>query len=67
MPSRKNESDDADILWGVAAIARHIRRSKRQTFYLIQTRRIPVDYLGPRTITASKSKLDARLKGDAAS
>jgi hypothetical protein len=65
MTATQNESD-GDILWGVAAIAHYIKRSKRQTHYLISKRRIPVEKPGPKTITGSKSKISAALKGDVA-
>ena len=47
MPRNQNRSDDDDdLLWGVSAIGRHIRRPKRQTQYLIDKKRIPVKRLG---------------------
>jgi hypothetical protein len=61
----KNESSD-DVLWGAAAIARYIKRSKRQVYFLIQQKRIPVKKIGPKTIVASKSGIDAALKGGGA-
>jgi hypothetical protein len=50
-----------DILWGCAAIARYIRRSERQTYYLAATGAIPTRKLGPRTLVARKSELDRAL------
>ena len=41
-----------DLLWGVPAIADHINRTVRQTYYLIENDLIPVTKLGPRTIVA---------------
>jgi len=51
------------LLWGVKAIARHIRRSKRQVGYLISMGRIPVERVGSKTIVGSKTKISAALKG----
>jgi hypothetical protein len=60
----KHYNDDAladDLLWGAAAIADHIRRDIRQTYYLIAARKIPAKKLGARVIVARKSELDRAL------
>lgn len=60
---RKDEPQSSnDLLWGAEAIADHIGRSKRQTYYLIEIEAIPVKHLGPRTIVGSRSEIDASLK-----
>ena len=65
MPRNRNQSDDDhDLLWGVSAIANHIRRPKRQAQYLIDKKRIPVKHVGPKMIVGSKTKIDASLKSD---
>ena len=51
-----------DLLWGIPAIAKHVRRSVRQTSYLIETKALPVKKLGRRIICARKSELDATLR-----
>jgi hypothetical protein len=37
------------VLWGMPAIAKHIKRSKRQVSYLIEKKKIRVDWIGPKT------------------
>jgi hypothetical protein len=65
MPRNRNQSDDDhDLLWGVSAIADHIRLPKRQTQYLIDKQRIPVKHLGPKTIVGSRTKINTALKSD---
>jgi hypothetical protein len=59
---RPNQQDNSsDRLWGGSAIAGHIGRTLRATYYLIETGKIPVTKLGPKTITASKRKIDRAL------
>ena len=53
---------DGDLLWGIAAIARYIGRSQRQTYYLVARGAVPAKKLGARTIAARKSEIDAVLK-----
>jgi hypothetical protein len=55
---------DDDVLWGVAAIAGYIRRTERQTYYLISKKAIPAKKLGARTIIARKSEIDTTLASD---
>jgi hypothetical protein len=50
-----------DLIWGVSAIAAHIKRTERQTYYLISKKKIPAKHLGPKTIVARKSQLDRAL------
>jgi hypothetical protein len=50
-----------DLLWGVAEIARHLRRSERQCYYLISRGQLPATKLGPRTIVARRSELASAL------
>jgi hypothetical protein len=56
-----DEALSSDVLWGIIAIARYLGRSPRQTAYLIEKGEIPVKRLGPRTIAARKSELDALI------
>lgn len=35
-----------DLIWGASAIAAEIKRTPRQTFYLLQTGKIPARKLG---------------------
>lgn len=63
MPRAKQPQEPSgDLLWGAKAIAEHIRRSKRQTYYLIENELIPFKRVGPKTIVGSRSQLDAHLK-----
>jgi hypothetical protein len=57
----QHEATDADLLWGVASIARHINQPIRKTRYLIQLDAIPTKKLGARIIVASKRALDQAL------
>jgi hypothetical protein len=50
-----------DVLWGVPAIARYLKREKHQVRYLIRRGALRVKKLGPRTIMARKSELDRDL------
>ena len=58
-----NEFDD--LLWGVDAIAAYIKRSHRQVYHLIQSKKIPTQKVGA-IHTARKSALRARLLGEEA-
>jgi len=53
-----------DLLWGLSAIAKHIERTVRQTQYLVETDKIPVERLGPKLIVGSRQKIDSHLRGD---
>jgi hypothetical protein len=37
-----------DLIWGVTAIAREINRNNRQTFHLLENRRVPASKIGGR-------------------
>ena len=64
MSQQKQQQPSGDLLWGVEAIADHIRRTKRQTQYLIENDKIPVKHVGPKTIVGSRTKIDASLKSE---
>ena len=47
--SRENQPQPSgDLLWGAEAIANYIKRSKRQTYYLIENEMIPIKRSGRR-------------------
>lgn len=48
----------SDLIWGVAAIADEINRSRRQTFYLLDNARLPAQKIGGRWCS-SRSALRA--------
>jgi hypothetical protein len=63
----QNEHDSAlanDALWGVEAIAKHIKRSVRETRYLISAKAVPVQKLSHRVILGRKSVIDKALAGE---
>ncbi len=64
MPKDQSQQSSGDLLWGAAAIAGHIKRSLRQTYYLIEQEKLPVKKLGPRTIVGSRAEIDASLKSE---
>jgi hypothetical protein len=53
-----------DLLWGVEAIAAYIGRNIRQTYYLVQTKKIPAQKSGALWV-ARKSVIDRALTGGA--
>jgi len=58
-----NEADPAgDLLWGVNEISRFIRRSRRQTYYLIDRGVIPVRRLSHKVIAGSRAEIRAVFK-----
>jgi hypothetical protein len=57
----KPHDGEGDLLWGAKAIADHLRISLERARYLIRTQRIPVARLGPKTIIASRRRLDRAL------
>lgn len=57
--------EDHDIIWGCDAIAREINRSRRQTFYLLETGRIPAQRVG-RLWCASRQALRRHFGSTAA-
>jgi hypothetical protein len=60
------ESEAPDLVWGCAAIAAVIHRNQRQTFYLLESGRLPARKVG-RLWAASRKKLLAAITGDQAS
>jgi hypothetical protein len=50
-----------DFIWGVDGIAKVINRTRRQTQHLIDTGVIEVVKLNPKTIVASRAKLNQRF------
>jgi hypothetical protein len=48
--------DEAEVLWGASAIAEAINANVRQTYYLLETRRIPARKVG-KVWTATRSRL----------
>ena len=57
-PNNKLSVAFDDVLWGVDQIAREIKRSRRQTQYLIDTGKIEVVRLAPKTIITTRAKLN---------
>lgn len=49
-------SDDLDLVWGLAGIAKVIGRTVRQTHYMLQTGRLPAKQVGNRWV-AKRSAL----------
>ena len=66
MPQDEQPQPSRAYLWGIRAIASYIRRTERQTQYLIGQNRLRVRRVGPKTIVADPAELDADLKSDAA-
>jgi hypothetical protein len=54
---------EQDLLWGVTAIARYIGRSNRQTYYLLQTNKIPAQKVGV-VWMGRRSVIGAALSGE---
>jgi len=60
------EAESNDAIWGVAAIAKEINRNERQTYYLLQNKKLPAKKVGA-IWQSSRWKLRAFFaKGDAA-
>jgi hypothetical protein len=59
---RQSQQSDSDFLWGAQAIADYIHAPKRRAQYLIETGRIRVSRIGPKTILGRRSEIDADLK-----
>jgi hypothetical protein len=59
------ESADSldDVLWGAEAIAAFIKREPRQTYYLLQSKKLPATKIGSQWVS-SRRKLRARLLGE---
>jgi hypothetical protein len=60
-----SSTDDDDIVWEVAEIAKEIKRTARQTYHLLNTGQLPARKVGGRWV-GSRKKLRAYLVGDAA-
>jgi hypothetical protein len=56
------EAKDDDLLWGVEAIAAYIGRNTRQTYYLVQTKKIPAQKVGAIWV-GRRSIIDRALPG----
>jgi hypothetical protein len=50
-----------DLLWGTQAIADYLGKSLTETQYLVRIKAIPVGRLGPKTIIASKRRLQKHI------
>ena len=59
----ENSDETSDIVWSATAIAAVIRRSERQTFYLLENGALPAKRVGGRWV-ASRKKLLAAVIGD---
>jgi hypothetical protein len=46
-----------DLVWGADAIAQVIGVNREKVYYLMRTGRIPVSRINPRTLVASRRKL----------
>jgi hypothetical protein len=53
----------SDILWGIPEIADYIRRTKRETDYLVQQKIVPTRKHSHKCITGSKRKIRLALQG----
>jgi hypothetical protein len=47
-PANHRREDPIDVIWGIAEIAKVIRRSERQTYHLVATGKLPVKKFGAR-------------------
>jgi hypothetical protein len=48
LPQNDNKALMDELLWGVSAISKEINRTPRQTFYLLETGRLPAQKFGRR-------------------
>lgn len=60
---RKPQDHDSDIVWGARAIGEVINRSPRQTYHLLENKRLPARY-DDGMYSASKRKLLAHVAGE---
>jgi hypothetical protein len=51
-----------DLLWGCGPIAKHIKRSVRATFHLLQAGRLDAEKIGGNWVS-TKSRLNAQFQG----
>ncbi|WP_245468424.1 DNA-binding protein [Mesorhizobium sp. M1E.F.Ca.ET.063.01.1.1] len=65
MTERVN-SQAIDLVWGAKAIGLEINRSPRQTYWLLESGRVPAKKIGDQWV-AERGKLRAALVGEAAS
>jgi hypothetical protein len=63
-PRAEREALADDLVWGVPAIAAEIRKTPRQTYYLIGKGTLPVKKLGARTYAALRSELRRRFQAE---
>lgn len=59
---KHDEPKDLGLLWGAAAIAAALGRTRRQTFHLLETGAIPARRVGGRWC-ASRTALEAHFAG----
>jgi hypothetical protein len=57
--------DALGLLWGAEAIAAFIGRDRRQTFYLLQTKKLPAKKIGDQWV-ATKKDLQAHFEQEGA-
>jgi hypothetical protein len=62
--SNQSKTEANDLLWGVEAIAAYIGRNVRQTYYALQTQKIPGQKSGALWVSR-KSTIDRVLTGGA--
>jgi hypothetical protein len=43
---QRDSVEDLDLLWGVRPIAKEIKRSDRQTYYMLENGRLPAQKVG---------------------
>jgi len=61
MTRELSTTNQGKLLWGFPAIAMHINRTVRQTYYLAAKNKIPIKKLGKRTVCAFSNELDRAL------
>jgi hypothetical protein len=59
--SKNQAFRDDDLLWGIGEIAKEIRRTKRQTEYMIAKQIIPVTKLSSKIIVGSRRQIRRQL------
>ena len=47
----------SDVLWGIPQIAAELGRTKRQVLYLVEKRKIRVDWIGPKMPVTTRTRL----------
>jgi hypothetical protein len=62
--SKREIEQQADVLWGLKAIAGYINRNKRQTHYLVEKKKIRVKHVTDKLISARRSELDQDLSSE---